>query len=167
VDTSSIDALRTMTTDDINDQVKLAAAQALQRLKDELGFEFVFRVVGDSSKPELRAAAFAELSALGDTNFLKNIVAATEDKEPPLVRAAAILALGELSSKEGAPKIVAAAKDKDPSVRLAAARSLALINAPGALSALSDLLSDAEASVRVQASVSLLSRRESPPEAED
>lgn len=161
-DTASIDTLRAMLIDDINDQVRLAAAQALQRLKDELGFEFIFKTVRDASKPEMRAFAFSELAALGDTTFAKDIVAATGDTEAK-VRAAAVAALGELTIKEGGPAIVSAAKDADPSVRVAAARALALVDPPGALTALSDLLGDAEVSVRVQAAVSLLARRENPP----
>jgi HEAT repeat protein len=158
-DKDSAETLRAVMLDDPDPSVRLNAAQALRRLNDELGFQFVFDAVHNGGNPTLRALMLEDLGQLGDTNFVEDVRGAVKDKSPE-VRAAALIALGQLQDVEAGKLSVSCLNDESSEVRLAVARTLAVVDLNDAAASLAPLLGDEEFLVRVQASISWLSRQE-------
>ncbi|HEX8393495.1 MAG TPA: HEAT repeat domain-containing protein [Longimicrobium sp.] len=114
---------------------RFAAVRALGRTGAADALDMLLQVLGDAADPGLQAAALQALGELGDPRAADAVAARIEGDDRDLRRVAAI-ALRRIAPAEAAERLVRALADRDWRVRLAAARTLERVHAPGADAAL-------------------------------
>lgn len=117
---------------------RFAAVRALGRTGAPEAVDALLRVLGGTDDPGVEAAALAALGELGDPRGTEAVTARMESADRDLRRVAAI-ALRQIAPPGAAERLVRALGDPDWRVRLAAARTLARVDAPEALPALRDV----------------------------
>ena len=132
---------------DKNEEVKLAAAAALKRLKDP---EVAYSLVGALREPNkwLPARVAEVLVSLGQA-AVPVLHEALHD-EDPAVRGYVIEILGEIGDKSSADALHLALQDKNANIRLQAAAALGSLAHPDSAVFLADILGDPELKVRIQ-----------------
>lgn len=143
--------------EDPNPRVRVQAADALGKLKDEparRALPALQRALNDDD-PEVRYTAALALGELGDQGCLKALMQMVEGDGHPMPRQAAVIALGMLGDERATRVLVKALREAPPDVRFQATTSLVQVNPEAAVKPLRRALSDDDVEVRGSAVAAL------------
>jgi CheY-like chemotaxis protein len=137
--------------DDTEGAVRLAAVEALKRLKKRRAVEPLIALL-DDQELEVRLAAVQALGILGEKQAVGPLVDRLDDAD---IGWAVILALGRLKSRQAIELLLAALDDENALVRIMAALSLGRVGAKRAVAPLKEMLADGDVWVHQAAALAL------------
>ena len=153
--TSSTPLLTQMMTHDVSENVRLQAAEALWKMGDQRGEDFLITALQSGYISDVMVALMA-LAGPRDRRVFKNVFGFLTYDEHPEVSIVAARAAGQLGSDDGVGVAEAAAKDGDPLRRSLGALALGDIGRADSQPILAKLLDDDTPDVRLTAAAALL-----------
>lgn len=149
------------TLKDAEGAVRLAAVEALKRLKKRRAVEPLIALL-DDQELEVRLAAVQTLGVLGDVQAAEPLLermsrgrSQTYPYSDSAIRWAAALALGRLKSRQAIKPLLTALNDESTLVRIMAALSLGRVGAKRAVAPLKEMLADDDVWGRQAAALAL------------
>lgn len=133
---------------DRNEEVRLAAAASLKKVKDPSVAPMLIEALKFPNK-WLPARVAEVLLSLGEVSVTALEGALSDDD--PVIRGYVVELLGELGQGVSAPALYPTLKDENSNVRLQAARVLGKLSSSESVGPLVELLNDRETKVKVQA----------------
>ena len=154
LDGDRIEKLAKILTTDSDADVRISAAWALARVRDERATAALRDALRKDSDNEVREMAAWALVQSGTATPAVLIEALRQDQNEE-VRETAAWGLGQMGAEEGTQALVAAIRDESAEVRQVAIWALGYMRSRGPATALADALSDASDEVRLQAAWAL------------